>query len=222
MLARKQMTSRTEPESLIRVSVVEDAQGVRESIVHFLGEAAGIRCVSQHASAEDALRELPAIRPDVVLMDIGLPGLSGIDCVQQLKARLPALHVLMLTVYEDSDRIFKALLAGASGYLLKGVEPEQLITAVREVHQGGSPLNSLIARKVVQFFHQRPPSSDAAATLSPREREVLELLAKGLAYKQIADILRVNIETIRKHCHHIYEKMHVSCRTEAVVKFLER
>lgn len=221
-VSARSMTARAEAPGLIRVSVVEDVPGVRENLVHFLNHAEGLRCVSQHGSAEEALCELPGVKPDVVLMDIQLPKLSGIDCVRQLKARLPATQVLMLTVYEDSDRIFKALLAGASGYLLKGTSAEELVAAVRDVSQGGSPLNSLIARKVVQFFHTRPPSPDAAANLSAREQEVLGLLAKGLPYKQIADALGVNIETIRKHCHHIYEKMHVSSRTEAVVKYLER
>ena len=216
------MATRPEPTEVIRVSVVEDVPGVRENLVHFLHHAEGLCCVSQHGSAEEALRELPALRPDVVLMDIQLPNMSGIDCVRRLKALLPETQVLMLTVYEDSDRIFKALLAGASGYLLKGVASEEIVTAVRDVKHGGSPLNSLIARKVVQFFQSQPPSLDAAAKLSNREEEVLALLAKGLLYKQIASMLGVSIDTIRKHCHHIYEKMHVSSRTEAVVKYLER
>jgi len=210
-----------EPE-MIRVSVVEDVPGVRENIVHFLDEAEGIECVSQHGSAEEALRDLPGVRPDVVVMDIQLPEMSGIDCVRRLKALLPGTQVLMLTVYEDSDRIFKALLAGASGYLLKSVSSEELIAAVRDIKIGGSPLNSLIARKVVQFFQTRPPAADPGAQLSSREEEVLVLLAKGLLYKQIAETLGVTMDTIRKHCHHIYEKMHVSSRTEAVVRYLER
>jgi len=208
--------------SLIRVSVVEDVPGVRENIVHFLNQAAGIRCVSQHGSGEEALQELPAVRPDVVLMDIQLPNMSGIDCVRRLKGPLPGTQVLMLTVYEDSDLIFRALLAGANGYLLKSVSSEELIAAVRDVKAGGSPLTSLIARKVVQFFQAQPPPADSNARLSVREEEVLALLAKGLLYKQIADMLGVTMDTIRKHCHHIYEKMHVSSRTEAVVKYLER
>ena len=207
---------------VIRVSVVEDVLGVRESIVHFLDEAEGIRCVSQHGSAEEALAELPAVKPEVVVMDIQLPKMDGIDCVRRLKALLPGTQVLMLTVYEDSDRIFKALLAGASGYLLKSVSSEELVAAVRDIKTGGSPLNTLIARKVVQFFQTQPPAPNSGARLSSREEEVLALLAKGLYYKQIADMLGVTMDTIRKHCHHIYEKMHVSSRTEAVVKYLER
>ena len=206
----------------VRVSVVEDVAGVRENLVHFIEDTKDMKCVSEHGSAEEALEEIPKLKPDVVLMDIQLPKMSGIECVRRLKACLPATQVLMLTVYEDSDRIFKALLAGASGYLLKGGSAEEIINAVRDVRTGGSPLNSLIARKVVQFFHTRPPSSNAAANLSPRELEVLELLAKGLLYKQIADQLEIGLDTIRKHCHHIYEKMHVNSRTEAVVKYLER
>jgi len=207
---------------VIRVSVVEDVLGVRESIVHFLDEAEGIRCVSQHGSAEEALAELPSVKPEVVVMDIQLPKMDGIDCVRRLKALLPGTQVLMLTVYEDSDRIFKALLAGASGYLLKSVSSEELVAAVRDIKTGGSPLNTLIARKVVQFFQTQPPAPNSGARLSSREEEVLALLAKGLYYKQIADMLGVTMDTIRKHCHHIYEKMHVSSRTEAVVKYLER
>jgi DNA-binding NarL/FixJ family response regulator len=221
-VAGKDMSATACAVDLVRVSVVEDVDGVRENLVHFINDTEDMECVSQHASAEDALEELPAIKPDVVLMDIHLPKMSGIECVRMLKARLPSTQVLMLTVYEDSDRIFKALLAGANGYLLKGGSAEEIIGAVRDVRAGGSPLNSLIARKVVQFFHTRPPSSDAAANLSAREKEVLALLAKGLPYKQIADALGVGLDTIRKHCHHIYEKMHVNSRTEAVVKYLER
>lgn len=216
------MSAKSDSASVTKVSVVEDVEGVRENLVHFLHESSGIQCLSQHATAEEALEELPRLRPDVVLMDIQLPGMSGIDCVRRLKSVLPSVQVLMLTVYEDSDRIFKALLAGANGYLLKGVTSEQLVAAISEVRQGGSPLNSLIARKVVQFFRTQPPPADSGARLSDREEEVLALLAKGLLYKQIADMLGVSIDTIRKHCHHIYEKMHVTSRTEAVVKYLER
>ena len=157
-------------------------------------------------------------------MDINLPRMTGIDCVRLLKEQLPGTHFIMLTVYEDADAIFKSLLAGAVGYLLKGRSGSsaQVIDAVRDATRGGSPLNSLIARKIVQYFHHQRTHSEAEHPLSLREREVLELLSKGLLYKEIADALSVNIETIRKHCHNIYEKLQVSSRTEAVVKYLGR
>jgi DNA-binding NarL/FixJ family response regulator len=201
--------------------VVEDDPALRENLVHFLRLAPDIECVSEHGSAEAALRELPELKPDVVLMDINLPGMSGIDCLRRLKARLPVVQVLMVTMYDDGDRVFKALLAGASGYLLKVSIAAEIVPAVREVMQGGSPLNSFIARKVVKFFQERPPAPKDDAGLTPREREVLELLAKGLTYKEIAARLIISIDTVRRHCHNIYGKMHVASRTEAVVRFLE-
>jgi DNA-binding NarL/FixJ family response regulator len=157
-------------------------------------------------------------------MDINLPRMSGIDCVRVLKGQLPNTQYVMLTVYEDADVIFKSLLAGAVGYLLKGRTGSgaQVLEAVRDAARGGSPLNSLIARKIVQYFHHQPSRVGTEQPLSTREREVLELLSKGLPYKEIADLLGVNIETVRKHCHNIYEKLQVSSRTEAVVKFLGR
>lgn len=207
-----------------RVSVVEDDNLVREELVHQLNRAHGFTCVSNHRSAEAALQEIPKHRPDVVLMDINLPKMSGIDCVRQLKGQLPSTQFVMLTVYEDADVIFKSLLAGAVGYLLKGRSGlgAQVLEAVRDAARGGSPLNSLIARKIVQYFHHQPGHTKSEQPLSTREQEVLELLSKGLPYKEIAGVLGVNIETVRKHCHHIYEKLQVSSRTEAVVKFLGR
>lgn len=206
----------------IRVCVVEDDPVVREQLVHQLNRAHGFTCVSSHRTAEAALEEIPQHKPDVVLMDINLPRMSGIDCVRQLKGQLPATQYVMLTVYEDADVIFKSLLAGAVGYLLKGRTGSgaQVLEAVRDAARGGSPLNSLIARKIVQYFHHQPSRAGTEQPLSTREREVLELLSKGLPYKEIADVLGVNIETVRKHCHNIYEKLQVSSRTEAVVKFL--
>lgn len=208
----------------INVSVVEDDNVVREQLVHQLEQAKGFQLISSHRSAENALEEIPRRKPDVVLMDINLPKMSGIDCVRLLKGQLPATHFIMLTVYEDADAIFKSLLAGAVGYLLKGRSGSgaQVLEAVRDASRGGSPLNSLIARKIVQHFHHQPAHSGEEHPLSIREREVLELLSKGLPYKEIADMLGVNIETVRKHCHNIYEKLQVSSRTEAVVKFLGR
>ncbi len=208
----------------VRVSVVEDDNVVREQLVHQLERAVGYTFVSSHRSAENALMEIPALNPDVVLMDINLPKMSGIDCVRQLKGQLPGTHFIMLTVYEDADAIFKSLLAGAVGYLLKGRSGSgaQVLEAISDASRGGSPLNSLIARKIVQHFHHQRMHSGAEHPLSARECEVLELLSKGLPYKEIADMLGVNIETVRKHCHNIYEKLQVSSRTEAVVKYLGR
>jgi DNA-binding NarL/FixJ family response regulator len=205
----------------IRVSVVEDDPALRENLRHFLLLAPDLVLVSEHGSAESALRELPELKPDVVLMDINLPGMNGIDCVRRLKARLPAMQVLMVTVYDDGDRVFKALLAGANGYLLKASIASDIVPAVREVMRGGAPLNSFIARKVVQFFQQRPPEPKDDAGLTSREREVIELLAKGLTYKEIGARLGISIDTVRRHCHNIYGKMHVASRTEAVVRYLE-
>ena len=208
--------------SVIRVCVVEDDSVVREQLVHQLSHAAGIVCISGQRSAETALEEIPRQNPDVVLMDINLPKMSGIDCVRHLKGSLPNTKFIMLTVYEDADVIFKSLLAGAVGYLLKGRagSSAQVLEAVRDAAQGGSPLNSLIARKIVQYFHHQPARPGTEQPITTREREVLELLSKGLPYKEIADMLGVSIETVRKHCHNIYEKLQVNSRTEAVVKFL--
>jgi DNA-binding NarL/FixJ family response regulator len=208
----------------LRVCVVEDDNVVREQLVHQLSRAHGFTCLSSHRSAEAALEEIPRHQPDVVLMDINLPRMNGIDCVRRLKSLLPRTQYIMLTVYEDADVIFKSLLAGAVGYLLKGRTGSiaQVLEAVRDAANGGSPLNSLIARKIVQHFHHQPARPGSEQPLSLREREVLELLSKGLPYKEIADMLGINIETVRKHCHNIYEKLQVSSRTAAVVKFLAK
>lgn len=208
----------------IRVAVVEDDPVIREQLAYQLNRAHGFTCVGHHPSAEAALTEVPRYQPDVVLMDINLPKMSGIDCVRILKRQLPRTQFVMVTVYEDADVIFRSLLAGAVGYLLKGRSGSaaQVLEAVRDAARGGSPLNSLIARKIVQYFHHQPTRAEPEGVLSPREREVLEFLAKGLPYKEIADLLAVSVETVRKHCHNIYEKLQVSSRTEAVVKYLGR
>ena len=165
---------------------------------------------------------IPRERPDVVLMDIQLPGLSGIDCVRTLKASVPEVQFLMLTVYEDSEQIFQSLQAGASGYLLKRTASAQLLEGIRDVHAGGSPMNSHIARKVVQFFNQRQKAAPELESLTVREKEVLELLARGQMYKEIATKLGITLDTVRKHLQSTYQKLHVHSRTEAVVKFLQR
>jgi len=204
----------------ITVALVEDVAGTRDSLTKLLGHAPGLRCVGACASGEDALRDLPPLAPDVVLMDIKLPGMSGIQCVAQLKVRLPRTQVLMLTTYEDSDLIFDSLRAGASGYLLKNVPPAEIVQAVEQVHAGGSPMSLHIARKVVSHFQQiRQPSSEMEQ-LTRREHEILALLAQGFLYKEIADQLGISLSTVRAHLHAVYEKLHVQSRTEAVVKFL--
>jgi DNA-binding NarL/FixJ family response regulator len=208
------------PEAIIAVAIVDDEAALRQSIATFINGSPGFRCVSAYGSAEDALHGLPADRPDVVLMDIHMPGMNGIDCVRRLKALLPDLQILMLTVYDDTDQIFNALAAGATGYLLKRLSPPRLLEAIREVHAGGSPMSSSIARKVVASFHMAAPDSGPRPHLSPREEAVLDSLAKGLTYKQIASQFAISIDTVRTHLRRIYEKLHVCSRTQAVAKYL--
>ena len=191
-----------------------------------IGRAEGFRFVSDYATAEDALAGLPKVKPDVVLMDINLPGMNGVECVRKLKALLPQTQVMMLTVYEDTENIFNALAAGANGYLLKRTPTKELIEAIREVHRGGSPMTTHIARLVVQSFQK--PAAPAAqpggdlSELSEREQQVLDLLAQGLIYKEIADKLQIGYETVHTYIRRIYEKLQVRTRTEAVAKFLQR
>ncbi|HET7220929.1 MAG TPA: response regulator transcription factor [Vicinamibacterales bacterium] len=206
----------------IRVSVVEDDARVRGSFSRLVDQSPGFSCVSQHRSAEDALDELPAVRPDVVLMDINLPGMSGVDCVRRLKSLLPEAQVVMLTVYEDTDLIFGALAAGATGYLLKRTPPDELLRGIRDVHRGGSPMTSHIARKVVQSFRQTLPENADEGALSPREHEVLDYLARGYLYKEIAAELAISYDTVHTYVRRIYEKLQVHSRTEAVAKHLTR
>lgn len=204
----------------INVCLVEDDPELRESVFSYLQDAPGIRCLGAYASAEEALKEIPNQKPAVVLMDINLPAMSGIQCVERLKALEPDLQIMMFTVYEDSDQVFEALVAGACGYLLKSTPPEKLLEAIRDAHKGGSPMSSHIARKVVQHFHRAPAQNEMAA-LSKREEEVLHHLAQGCLYKEIADRLSISIDTVRKHLNSIYGKLHVHSRTDAVVKYLQ-
>ncbi len=201
------------------VSIVDDEADLREHIAGYLAAAGDIRCKSAYASAEEALEHLPQDKPDVILMDINLGGMDGIECVRRLKALMPDAQVLMLTVFEDTEKIFRALSAGASGYLLKRMSPKKLIEAITEVREGGSPMSAPIARKVVQSFQSARGPGNESAALSQRELSVINGLAQGLAYKQIADELGVSIHTVRNYIRRIYEKLHVQSRTEAVAKF---
>ena len=204
----------------IGVSIVEDDAAVRRLLEQWISRAKGFRCVSQHASAATALMQLPAEKPEMVLMDINLPDLNGIQCVSRLKPLMPETQFLMLTVYEDADHIFSALAAGAVGYLLKETSREELLAALREVHAGGAPMTSYIARKVVQSF-QRPQSEPVGENLTAREREVLGLLAQGYFYKEIADALNISMPTVSTHIRRIYDKLHVNSRARAVAKLTQ-
>lgn len=204
----------------ISVSIIEDDAGVRTTLARLIDSSPGFRCVSQHPSAESALREIPKTYPEVVLMDINLPGLSGVECVRRLKPLLPQTQIIMLTVYQKAEHIFDALTAGATGYLLKQTPTDELLEAIRDVHGGGSPMNSSIARKIVQSFQKPVPVAIEAADLSPRESEILDLLAKGFLYKEIAEKIGITFATVHTHIRHIYEKLHVRSRTEAVAKHL--
>ncbi|HUA38139.1 MAG TPA: response regulator transcription factor [Candidatus Sulfopaludibacter sp.] len=206
---------------MITVSIVDDEKELRESIQTFIEGSPGFRCVSAYHSAETALKHLPQDHPDVVLMDIHLTGMSGIECVERLKTMMPEMQVMMLTVYEDTDQIFRALSAGASGYMLKRSTPARLLEAIKELKDGGSPMSSSIARKVVASFQKSEQIRDEKANLSPREQMVLESMARGLTYKQTADQLGISIDTIRTYVRRIYEKLHVQSRTEAVAKYLQ-
>jgi len=204
----------------IAVSIIEDDAPAREILANWIRRAEGFRFVSEHGSAESALESLPAQKPVVVLMDINLPGLNGIECVRRLKPLLPDTQFVMLTVYEDADHIFNALAAGATGYLLKQTPRSELLAALKQVHGGGSPMTSNIARKIVQSFQHHPqPSAAEDVALSPREGEVLELLARGYLYKEIADALSISLPTVNTYIRRIYEKLHVRSRSQAVAKY---
>ena len=205
--------------SAITVSIVEDDKRTRETLAGWLQSAEGFQCVGKHATAETALERLPIEKPSVVLMDVNLPQMTGIECVRRLKPALVETQFIMLTVYEDPDYIFKALSAGASGYLLKQARCDELLAALKDVHAGGSPMTSSIARKVIQYFQAEPGRSGDNSGLSAREHEVLELLARGYLYKEIAEALQIRFPTVNSHIRHIYEKMHVQSRGQAVAKY---
>lgn len=201
------------------VAVVEDDDEVRQSLRSLLERTPGIRCVGDFATAEDALRDISEIRPDILLMDINLPGMSGVDCVRKLGPLVPRTLILMLTVHDDTETIFEALSAGASGYLLKPVLAAELLEAMRDVQAGGAPMTSNIARKVVRSFKKPTPADDGCEPLSPRETEILDLLAQGYIYKEIAEQLGITYRTVSTHIERIYTKLHVRSRSQAVAKF---
>ena len=206
----------------IRVALVEDDRFVRERLSEDIASATGLQVVKTCSSVAEALIVLPESRPHVVLMDIGLPEITGIEGVRRLKVIAPSVQILMVTVYEDSQRIFDALLAGAGGYLLKRTPRDELIEAIRQIYAGGAPMSGHIARKVVQHFNRIGEHSREVDRLSRREREVLERLAQGAAYKEIAEMLQLSIETIRMNVKSIYTKLHVHSRGEAVAKYFRR
>ena len=206
----------------VTVAIVEDNADLRGTLARVINRAPGYQCVGQYGDAESALVGLPNDKPRVVLMDINLPGMNGVECVRKLKLVLPATQVVMLTAYEDTENIFGSLEAGAAGYLLKRSKSAEILDAIKEVLGGGSPMTAHIARKVVHSFQARGASPDPTANLAEREREVLDLLSQGLMYKEIADKLGIGFETVRTYVRRIYEKLQVRSRTEAVAKALRR
>lgn len=206
----------------IKISIVEDQHEMRESLVAWLGDAPGLKCVGAHATGEDALKKIPVESPDVVLMDINLTGMNGIQCVAKLRQILPKTQILMLTTYAEGDMIFDSLRAGANGYLLKNMRQAELIEAVQQVHAGGAPMSLQIARKVINHFHQISKPATEVSQLTSREQEILKLLAKGYLYKEIADQLSISMSTVRTHVSAVYDKLHVHSRTEAAMKLVER
>jgi len=206
----------------ITVSIVEDNDQLRGTLARVISRAPGFQCLAEYANAEAALEAIPKERPNVVLMDINLPVMNGVECARRLKQLAPEIQVVMLTAYEDTENIFNSLAAGASGYLLKRTTSADLLTAIRDVHKGGSPMTTHIARKVVQSFQKAGDSTQQTENLSPREQEVLDCLSHGFLYKEIAEKLGISYETVHTYIRRIYEKLQVRTRTEAVAKFLRR
>jgi DNA-binding NarL/FixJ family response regulator len=214
------MLAVAEEKMQIKVAIVDDDEGIRSSLAALIRRVPALRLAGDYPDAETALREIPRNPPHVVLMDINLPGMNGVECVRQLKTLLPEAQVLMLTVYEDSDSLFNSLKAGASGYLLKRTASARLVEAIRDVYAGGAPMTPQLARRVVQFFSKPADGGPAVSRLTPGEKEFLDQLAKGYAYKEIADRMNISIDTVRSYVRTVYEKLHVHSRTEAVVKYL--
>jgi two-component system, NarL family, response regulator LiaR len=207
---------------LITVCIVEDNKNIRESLKIIVNDAADCGCIGVFENGEDALVGIPELQPDVVLMDIGLPNINGIDCVKKLKPLCPGVQFMICTVYDEDEKIFDALAAGANSYILKRSDSDTLINSIRDLHNGGSPMSSDIARKIVRQFQKVLPSEKEDYHLTEREKEILELLAKGLTYQQAADKIFISSKTIKKHVYNIYEKLHVNSRTEAVNKYFGR
>jgi DNA-binding NarL/FixJ family response regulator len=207
---------------VIKIAIIEDDRTTREGLETVINLSPDYKCVCTCDTAEEGLQLLPKCQPEVVLMDIQLPRMSGIECVAHLKELLPSVQVVMVTVYEDPDRIFRALRAGASGYLLKRATPEQVLNAIRDVRQGGVPMSSEIARKVIAYFQEQQSAVADVENLSAREREVLDLVVHGLSNKEIVDRLSISIESVRWHLRNIYQKLHVHSRTEVLMKYRPR
>ncbi len=206
----------------IKVAIVEDNDRIREGLCTLINGSDGFSCTAAFENGEEALRDIPKKRPDVVLMDIQLPKMSGIECLSQLKETDPNLQIMMLTVFEDDENIFRSLVAGATGYVLKRTPPAELLEAIRHLHEGGSPMTDQIARKVVEAFREFGTSSKETENLSDRENEILAYVAKGYQDKEIADRLFLSIKTVRTHLRNIYQKLHVRSRTEAALKYLKK
>ena len=209
-------------ENYIRVSIVEDTEGIREALHVLINGSPGFECTHVYPDAETALEELPYKEIDVVLMDINLPGKSGIECITLLKDRMPDTQFMICTVYDNDDAIFSALEAGATGYLLKRSAPAQILESIRDLHEGGSPMSSEIARRVVEAMQRRKKPNGIVETLTEREKEILNLLARGFLYKEIASELFISKDTVKSHIYHIYDKLHVQTRTEALNKAFQR
>ncbi|SEN07424.1 two component transcriptional regulator, LuxR family [Chitinophaga rupis] len=208
---------------IISVAIVEDNHDIRTAMELLINGSDGYACVGTFNNAETALEQIPNLLPNVALMDFNLPGgMNGIECIARLKTEYPDMQFMMLTVYEDDDKIFQALEAGASGYILKKTSPGELLEAIRDVHEGGSPMSSQIARRVVAYFQKQAKPNPALEALTSREKEILDQLSKGFLYKEIASNLYISIETVRRHVHNIYEKLHVRSRTDAVNKYYNR
>ena len=202
----------------ISIAIVEDLDEVRDGLKNFISLSTDFKILDTFKTAEEALYEIPRLQPDIVIMDINLPGMNGIECIRQVKHKSPNTQFMMFTVYENDEKVFEALKAGASGYLLKNTGLVQLIEALKELHTGGSPMSANIARKLVTVFRDNQKGVELVENLSGRENEILLLLAKGLLYKEIAEQLAISVSTVRQHIHHIYEKLHVQNRTEAINK----
>jgi len=202
----------------ITLAIVEDLDEVREGLRNFISLSPEFKVLETFKTAEEAVFDLPVLKPDIVIMDISLPGMNGIECIRQIRDKTPSTQFMMFTVYENDEKVFEALKAGASGYLLKNTGLVQLIESLKELYQGGSPMSANIARKLVTLFREKEKIKEPIEILSNRENEILHLLSKGLLYKEIADKLSISVSTVRQHIHHIYEKLHVQNRTEAINK----